>query len=149
MSHFDICSKQKSIFYISLNLFLAFFSTLPSTQIIQVFGLIFSMSWPWQIGLWICILIVFSNAFSNVYTQIQTHPPLRFYWVKIKTNINMFVKQVKKNIIIKKTHKSLCQKTNFRCLLLIHQKAFLSSDFWTENFRIVDIEINAWSSLFY
>ena len=45
-----------------------FFSTLPSTQTIKVIGLIsFSLSWPWKIGLWICIstLYLFSMPFSG------------------------------------------------------------------------------------
>ena len=55
---------KKNYFHIFLTLFLAFFSTLPSTQTFQDIGLIFFFNeLPWKIGLWTYI--------STLYLYIQ------------------------------------------------------------------------------
>ena len=57
-------TKQKYILHL-FDSFLAFFSTLPSTQTIDYRSNFCSMSWPWKIGLWTCIstIYLFYKAF--------------------------------------------------------------------------------------
>ena len=92
----DIClKKQKKITFCYP--FLAFFSTFPSAKTIKVIGLIFfSMSWPWKIGLWTCILTLylFSKAFfleggawdAPPRLYIDSDPPA-FIGLKIKLSL--------------------------------------------------------------
>ena len=77
VSHFDICSILKEIFFTFFDHFLAFFSTLPGTQTLKVISLIFFISWPCIIGLWkwISTLYILFKAFCRVGRGAPPPPP--------------------------------------------------------------------------
>ena len=68
--------KANFFFLHFLTLFQAFFSILPSTQTIKVIGLFF-MSWPWKIGLWICVST--PHLFLKAFFQGGGERPPRLY----------------------------------------------------------------------
>ena len=58
---------RQKIFFIFFWPFFGIFLTLLSTQTKKLSIYFFSMSWPWKIGLWICIssLYIFSKSFFS------------------------------------------------------------------------------------
>ena len=77
MSHFDICSKQKQIFFFHLyDTFLAFFSTLLSTRTIKVIGLIFFNELTlvhWAMLMHFNLIPIFYGLFPKLYID-SDHP---------------------------------------------------------------------------